>query len=209
MMGVDASYPFNQRLTGTFFLINGYWHQADANSRSSGGQLAYQASPLVSVKETVLWGHHQSDTSFKYWRYLTDSIVERKTDRLTTAFEYIYSVERIDTTGNPHALMMSGQLPIHWVMNKHWSATVRPEVFWDRDGRWTLARRTVKAVPTTLGYRIPYRQANAILRLEHRCDDSRGPDGGFFRGAELQPGVVDLTPTQNLLIFGLIFTFDH
>ncbi|MFY9572267.1 MAG: hypothetical protein WAV20_12780, partial [Blastocatellia bacterium] len=35
------------------------------------------------------------------------------------------------------------------------------------------------------------------------------PDGGFFRGAEVQPGVVGLTPIQHLLTFGLIFTFDH
>jgi hypothetical protein len=210
MMGVNASYPFNAKLTGVLFLINGYWHLADANSvPSSGGQLAYKASPRVSLKETVLAGPHQSDTSFKYWRYLADSIVERKTDRLTTAFEYIYSVERVDTTGNPPALMMSAQLPIHWAMSKQWSATIRPEIFWDRDGRWTLSRQTVKAVTTTLEYRIPYRDANAILRLEHRYDDSRGADGGFFRGAEVQPGVVGLTPTQHLLIVGLIFTFDH
>jgi hypothetical protein len=210
MMGVNASYPFNAKLTGVLFLISGYWHLADANSvPSSGGQLAYKASPRVSVKETVLAGPHQSDTSFKYWRYLADSIVERKTDRLTTAFEYIYSVERVDTIGNPPALMMSAQLPIHWAMSKQWSATIRPEVFWDRDGRWTLSRQTVKAVTTTLEYRIPYRDANAILRLEHRYDDSRGADGGFFRGAEVQPGVVGLTPTQHLLIVGLIFTFDH
>jgi putative OmpL-like beta-barrel porin-2 len=210
MMGGNASYPFNRKLTGALFLINGYWHLADANSvPSSGGQLAYTVSPVMSVKETVLWGPHQSDTSFRYWRYLTDTIVERKTDRLTTAFEYIYSAENVATTGNPYALMMSSQLPVHWTMNKQWSVTIRPEVFWDRDGRWTLARQTVKAVTTTLEYRISYRKTNTILRLEHRYDDSRGPDGGFFRGAEIQPGVVGLTPTQNLLIFGLIFTLDH
>ena len=105
--------------------------------------------------------------------------------------------------------MMAGQLPVHWTLNKHWSTSVRPEVFWDRDGRWTLARQTVKAITTTLEYRLPYRWTNTILRLEHRWDDSRGPDGGFFRGAEVAPGVIGLTPTQHLLIFGLIFTFDR
>jgi hypothetical protein len=99
--------------------------------------------------------------------------------------------------------MMAGQLPVHLVLTKRWSATVRPEFLWDRDGRWTTARQTVKAVTSTLEYRIPYRQAATILRLEHRYDDSRGPDGGFFRG------VGGLTPTQHLLIFGVIFTFDR
>ncbi|HXG94732.1 MAG TPA: outer membrane beta-barrel protein [Blastocatellia bacterium] len=210
MMGVNASYPFNEKLTGAFFVINGYWHLANANSvPSSGGQLAYKASPRVTVKETVLWGPHQSNTSFKFWRFLTDTIVECKTDRVTFAFEYIYSSERVDALGTPRALMMAGQLPVHFALNKRWSATVRPEVFWDRNGRWTLARQTVKAITTTLEYRIPYRQTNTILRLEHRYDDSRGPDGGFFRGAEVQPGMVGLTPTQHLLIFGLLFTFDR
>jgi len=210
MMGVNASYPFNKKLTGTLFAVTGYWHLANANSvPSSGGQLAYKPSPSVTLKETVLWGPHQSNTSLNYWRFLTDSIVERKTDRVTIGLEYIFSAERVAVVGSPNALMMAGQLPLHWAMSKRWSTTVRPEVFWDRDGRWTLARQTVKAVTTTLEYRIPYRQASTILRLEHRYDDSRGPQGGFFRGAEVPPGVIGLTPTQHLLIFAVIFTLDH
>jgi putative OmpL-like beta-barrel porin-2 len=210
MMGVNASYPFNEKLTAGFFLINGYWHLANANRvPSSGGQLAYKPSPRLTLKETVLWGPHQSNTSFKFWRSLSDSLVECRGDRVTFAFEYLTSWERVEGTGARRALMMAGQLPVHWTLNNRWSATVRPEVFWDRDGRWTLARQTVKAVTTTLEYRIPYKWTNTILRLEHRYDDSRGPDGGFFRGAEVHPGVVGLTPTQHLLIFGLIFTFDR
>jgi len=50
MMGVNASYPFTDKATGTFFVVNGYWHLANANSvPSSGGQLAYKASPRVTV----------------------------------------------------------------------------------------------------------------------------------------------------------------
>jgi Putative beta-barrel porin-2, OmpL-like. bbp2 len=210
MMGVNASYPFNEKVTGTFFVVNGYWHLARANNvPSSGGQIAYKVNPRVTVKETVLFGPHQSNKSFKFWRFLTDTILEGKTDRVTIAFEYIYSQERVDSPGSPRALMMSSQLPVRWALNKHWALAVRPEVFWDRDGRWTLARQTVKAFTTTLEYRLPYRWTNTIFRLEHRFDDSRGPDGGFFRGREVQPGVVGLTPSQHLLIFATIFTFDR
>jgi hypothetical protein len=166
-------------------------------------------NPRVSVKETLLFGPHQSNKSFKFWRFLTDTIVERKTDRVTLAFEYIFSQERVDAPGSPRALMMSSQLPVRWTMNKRWSLSFRPEVFWDRDGRWTLARQTVKAFTTTLEYRLPYRWTNTIFRLEHRFDDSRGPDGGFFRGREVQQGVVGLTPSQHLVIFATIFTFDR
>jgi hypothetical protein len=97
---------------------------------------------------------------------------------------------------------------VHWVFNKHWSATVRPELYWDRDGRLSGFRQTVKANTTTLEYRTSYRQSTAIVRLEHRIDDSRGPGGGFFRGGEIAPGVVAVTPTQNLVILAVIVAFD-
>ena len=210
MMGVNASYPISGKLTGSLFVVNGYWHLARANNvPSSGGQLAYKINPRVTLKQTALLGPHQANKSFKFWRFLSDTIIERKVDRLTSAFEYTASWERVDAPGNPTALMMSSQLPVRWTMNKNWSIAVRPEVFWDRDGRWTLARQTVKAFTSTVEYRMPYRWSNAIVRLEHRWDDSRGREGGFFRGREISPGVVGLTPSQHLLIFGLIFTMDR
>jgi hypothetical protein len=209
MMGINASYPFSQKLTGTVFLVNDYFHLADPNSvPSSGAQLAYKASEHTTVKQTLLWGPHQSNTALEYWRFLSDSIVEWKTDRITTAFEYHVGEEKVTVPGTPRALWMAGQLPVHWVFNKHWSVTVRPEVYWDRDGRLTGFSQTVKANTTTLEYRIPYRQAAALVRLEHRVDDSRGPGGGFFNDGQVQPGVVGLKPTQHLLVLGVILTYD-
>jgi hypothetical protein len=59
-----------------------------------------------------------------------------------------------------------------------------------------------------LEYRLPHWKTNTIARLEYRVDDSRGAGGGFFRGAEISPGVTALVPTQQMLVFGLIFTFE-
>ncbi len=109
---------------------------------------------------------------------------------------------------HPSNHLFSAQLPARWNVRGPWSMTLRPEFAWDSDGRWTGFAQTIKAVTTTLEYRLPYRKTNTILRLEHRYDDSRGRGGGFFRGAEVQPGVVGLTPTQHLLIFGVMLTFD-
>ena len=129
MMGINARYPFSKKLTGTVFLVNDYFHLADPNSvPSSGAQLAYKASDHTTVKQTLLWGPHQSNTALEYWRFLSDSIVERKTDRFPTAFEY-HVGEKVTVPGAPRALWMAGQLPVHWVFNKHWSVTVRPEVY--------------------------------------------------------------------------------
>ena len=209
MMGANASYPFSEKVTGALFVINGYWHLANANRvPSSGGQIAFKPSSRWTFKHTVVAGPHQNNTSIEFWRVLADSIVDRKGERVTVALEFMYSTEKVAVPDGRRALMLAAQLPVHWSVNKRWSVTFRPELFWDRDGRWTMARQTVKAVTTTIEYRI-HRQFDTILRLEHRYDDSRGSEGGFFRGAEIKPGLIPLTPTQHLAIVGLIFTFDH
>jgi hypothetical protein len=209
MMGVNAAYPFTDKLTGTFYVINGYWHLANANSvPSSGVQLAYKMTPQVTLKETVLWGPHQSNTSLAFWRFLSDTIIERRTDRVVVTLNSHFATERVDSPGRPRAWWVASQVPVRWTVRDPWSIAVRPEVAWDSDGRWTLAEQTVKAITSTLEYRTPHRWANALIRLEHRFDDSRGPGGGFFDDGEVSPGVIGLKPTQHLLILGLILTFD-
>ncbi len=209
MMGVNAQYPLTDRLTGTVYVVNGYWHLAHANNVvSSGGQLAYKPTDHLTLKTTVLYGPHQTNTALEFWRVLSDNIVEWKTQRFTIAGEGFVGTEKVDSVGTPRALWISSQLPMRFAATDRFSISVRPEVYWDRDGRTTLARQTVKANTTTLEYRIPYRQAGVILRLEHRIDDSRGPDGGFFKDGDVAPGVPGLAPTQNLLIVAAIVTFD-
>jgi Putative beta-barrel porin-2, OmpL-like. bbp2 len=209
MFGVNASYPFTKKIAATGFVINDYFHLAHPNNVPSlGGQLSYSATQHLNFKETLLYGPHQADTSLEFWRFFSDTIAEWKNSRLTTAFEYQIGTEKMNIPGTPRALWMSAQLPIHRVIAGAWSATVRPEFAWDREGRWTGSKQTIKALTTTLEYRLPYWKTNTIARLEYRVDDSRGAGGGFFRGAEFSPGVVPLVPTQQLLALGLIFTFE-
>jgi hypothetical protein len=209
MTGVNASYAVTDKATVTAFVVNGYWHLADANHvPTTGGQVAYKANPRVSVKQTVMLGPHQANTSPAFWRVLSDTIVERKGERMVGAFEYQFSSESVDAPGNPRAYWMSAQLPLHVTLHGPWSVSVRPEVAWDSTGRWTGSEQSIRAITTTIECRVPYRWANAVFRVEHRFDDSKGPGGGFFTTDETRPGVLGLTPTQHLLIAGLIFTFD-
>lgn len=209
MLGVNAAYPLTDTLTGTFFVVNGYWHLADANSvPSSGLQLAYKATSQITFKETVMTGPHQSNTSAEFWRHIADTIVERRTDRVVGAFEFHFATERVDATAPFRAWWIAAQLPVRWNVQGPWSVAVRPEVAWDSTGRWTLAEQDVRALTTTLEYRLPYKWAAAILRAEYRVDNSTGAQGGFFDDHEVSPGVIALRPTQHLFVFGAIFTFD-
>jgi hypothetical protein len=209
MLGVNASYPATSRLTATGFVVNGYWHLAHANNVPSfGGQLAYKATDRVTVKETVLYGPHQTDTALRFWRFFSDSIVERKAGAVTAAFEYQIGTEGVATVGDPRALWMATQAVVNWSVVGPWSVIVRPEFAWDRDGRWIGAEQSVRAFTATLEYRRPVGQAQGIVELEYRVDDSRGPGGGFFTAPDVRPGVPGLTPTQHLFGVALIFTFD-
>lgn len=209
MFGVNVGYSFSKKVSATAFVINDYAHLAHPNNVPSfGGQLSYAATEQVNFKETMLYGPQQSDTSLEFWRFFSDSILEWKKDKFTAAFEYQIGTEKVNVAGTPRALWMSAQLPFHRVIAGPWSATVRPEFAWDRDGRWTGSKQTIKALTTTLEYRVPYWKTNTIARLEYRVDDSRGAGDGFYRGAFISPGVVALVPTQQLLGIGLIVTFE-
>jgi hypothetical protein len=209
MLGVNASYPFTKKLSGTLFVINAYSHLSHANDvPSTGGQLAFKATDHVTVKETLFYGPQQSNTSLRYWRFFSDSIVERKTDRLVVAFEYQVGTENLAVAGTPRVFWTSAQLPVHWIFSRHWSATLRPEFYWDPDGRLTGSEQFIKANTTMLEYRWPYRRFNTMVRLEHRFDNSTGKGGGFFHDGLVPPGVVRLTPSQQLLILGMILSFD-
>src|SRR5437879_366499 len=87
MLGVNASYPITPKLTATAAIVNGYWHLANANDVPSFvGQAAYKASDRITIRQTVMFGPHQQNTDVNFVRVLSDTIVERKTVRATTAF---------------------------------------------------------------------------------------------------------------------------
>ena len=209
MFGVAAGYPFTERLTGTVYVINGYFHLSRPNDPPSyGGQLAYKATPRLTIKETVYYGPEQAETSIEFWRLFFDTIAEWKSDEVTLAFEHQIGTENLAAPGSPRTFWTGAMLPMRWNFSGPWSVAVRPEFYWDRNGRLTGFEQFVKAVTTTLEYRAPSQWTNAILRLEHRFDESTGVGGGFFKGHEISPGVIGLTAAQHLLIFSAIMTFD-
>jgi putative OmpL-like beta-barrel porin-2 len=207
MLGVNGSYPFTGKLTGTFYVVNGYWHLADANSvPSSGVQLAYKATPQVTLKETVLYGPHQPNTALEFWRFLADTIVERRWGSVVVAGNFHFSEERVDAVDPFRAWWVAAQLPVRWNARGPWSVSIRPEVARDSSGRWTLAEQTVRAVTTTLEYKASRKSANTILRFEYRVDKSTGAQGGFFDRGEAAPGGIRLRPTQHLFVLAAILT---
>jgi hypothetical protein len=61
-----------------------------------------------------------------------------------------------------------------------WSVAVRPEVYWDPQGRMTEHEQLIWANTSTLEYKRHLGRQLIIVRLEHRYDRSTGSQGGFF-----------------------------
>ena len=209
MLGVNASYPVTSRLTVTGFVLNGYWHLAHANNVPSvGGQLAYKATDRVTVKETVLYGPHQTDTALRYWRFFSDSIVERKAGPLTAAFEYQIGTEGVATAGDPRRIVDgragAGEVGGPRTVVRHRASGIRlgSRRSLDRSGAVREGVHVDGRVPAAFGARTGDRKAGIPRRRFARSG------GGFFTEPDVRPGVPGLTPTQHLFGVGLIFTFD-
>lgn len=95
-----------------------------------------------------------------------------------------------------------------WRFSKAWAIGVRPELYYDPDGTMTGARQFIKGVTTTLDYKWLYGWTTTLFRLEYRFNNSTGPQGGFYTGGQVAPGVIGLTPSQNLLFFSILWSFD-
>lgn len=210
MFGVNAKYPVNENLTVTTFVINGYAHLSHPNDLPSYGvQLVYKLTPRLTATQTTYWGPDQTDTALEFWRLYGNQILEWKGDDVTIAASFDIGTECIaNQPGSPRTFAMGGNMVVRWHIAGPWSVALRPEFYWDRNGRWTGSEQFVKAMTSTVEYKIPYRWANMMVRLEHRYDESTGAGGGFFKNGEVNPGALRLVPSQHLFLVGMLWTFD-
>ncbi|MGB4068771.1 MAG: outer membrane beta-barrel protein [Nitrospira sp.] len=210
MFGVNAQYPLNDNLTVTAFVVNSYYHLAHPNDLPSyGGRWVWKAMPRFTVMQTFYAGPDQTDTSLEFWRLYGNHILEWKGDDVTVAASFDIGTESMaGQPGRPRTFVMGGNMVVRWHITGPWSVTVRPEFYWDRNGRWTGSEQFVKAITSTVEYKVPYQWTNMVVRAEHRYDDSTGVGGGFFKNGGIRPDVVGLAREQHLLLLGVLVSFD-
>ncbi|MBH0208584.1 MAG: porin [Nitrospira sp.] len=210
MFGVNAQYPVSDTFTVTAFVVNSYYHLAYPNDHPSyGGRWIWKVVPRFTLMQTFYAGPDQADTSMEFWRLYGNHILEWKGDAVTVAASFDIGTENIaGRPGSPRTFVMGGNMVVKWHVTGPWSVAVRPEFYWDRNGRWTGAEQFVKAVTSTVEYTLPYQWTRAMVRMEHRYDESTGVGGGFFRNGESRFGIPRLAAGQHLLLIGLLLTFD-
>ncbi len=210
MFGVGAKYPVREQLTVGLYVINGYWHLAHPNNQPSyGTQFLWTPTKQLTVTQNFYYGPDQRNTDIRYWRFFSDSILQWKNETVTIAFSYDIGTERMAERPDGLRTFWTGAaLFARWQLAPPWAVALRPEVYWDRHGRQTGFEQVVKAVTSTVEYKVPYSATNTTFRLEYRYDDSTGAQGGFFKGGEIRPGVMGLAQGQHMLIFAALWTYD-
>ncbi len=210
MFGVAAQYPVTDRLQVNLYAINGYNHLSHPNNQFSyGTQVAYRLAGGWTVTENLYYGPDQSNSFLQFWRFFSDSIIEWKRDRLTLALAYDIGTENAaELSGHPRTFWTAAAFYTHWKVGGPWSVGLRPEFYWDRNGRISGSEQLLKALTTTLEYRWTDITHSAVIRLEHRYDESSGMGRGFFKGSERAPGVIGLTREQHLILMSLVLAFD-
>ena len=211
MFGLGAIYPASENLRLGFYVINGYNYLSHPNDQPSyGTQVVWKPASHLTVTENLYYGPDQSNTDWTYWRFFSDSIVEWKEGPVTLAASYDIGTENAaEQAGHPRTFWTGGALYARWNVSGPWSLALRPEFYWDRNGRISGAEQLLKAMTTTLEYKWTHSWQMALLRLEYRYDESTGLGGGFFKRGELSPGVIGLAREQQLLLFSIIWAFDR
>lgn len=210
MFGASAQYQFSETVKTAFYVINRYNFLSYPNHLPGyGTRVSWAASPELTFTQNLYYGPDQSNTELKFWRFFSDSIVEWRRGDVTVAMAYDVGTERaIPESGGEQEFWTGGAIWTRWQFAQPWAVAVRPELYYDPNGILTGARQFIKAVTTTLEYKWAYAWTTTIFRLEYRFDNSTGPQGGFYARGQVTPGVIGLTPSQNLLFLSALWSFD-
>lgn len=211
VFGLGATYRVDEAWQAGFYVINGYNYLSHINNQPSyGTQLQWTPASHVTVTQNLYYGPDQSNTAIEFWRFFSDSILEWKDGPWTLALAYDVGTENAaEQTGHPRTLWTAGAFYARWNVQGPWSVALRPEFYWDRNGRISGSEQLLKAMTTTLEYKWAHPWQTALLRMEHRYDESTGVGGGFFKRGDASPGVPGLAREQHLLLLSVVWAIDR
>ena len=210
VFGVGGRYAITHNVDVGFHVMNGFQYLTHANNLPGyGAEVDWRLAKRVVLAQNFYYGPDQTDTSLRFWRFFSDTQLQWRGDDLTIALAYDIGTERAAEQVDHGRMFWTGAaLFTKWDIIGPWSVAVRPEWFWDRNGRVSQAEQLLWAVTSTLAYERHIRRHLWVARLEYRYDHSTGPDGGFFKQGDIAPGVPRLVPSQHIILFSLLWAFD-
>jgi len=208
LIGGGALYPVNDQIDVGVYLVTDYNYLAYTNSQPKyAWQSTWRVTPNLKFMQNAFVGPQQTQTAFQYWRGYSNTMLEWSESEYSVALAYDVGSERqAQSQAHVQSLWMGSAMFTRWNFYGPWSVALRPEIYWDPNGTMTGSIQFIKAITSTLEYKLTEGEMNGRIRLEYRYDNSTGTQGGFY-GA----GGVDgpLVAGQSTVFFALLVNYDH
>jgi hypothetical protein len=218
--GLRLSGALLDQLTVTLGVNNGWDQVSDANKQKTlEAGLAF--TPVKSFSLTVdgYFGReplaivNNVPSAAEGQRALVDVVATWSvTDKLSIVGNYDHGEQKDDTAGAPVGKFTwdGGALYLNYTLSDRWSASLRGELFHDKDGYRTGVidpatgkGQTWKELTLTLGY-APTK--NMLLRFEGRYDKS-DVSGAFIKDIDSASGAIQYNDTQSSVALEALYKF--
>ena len=205
LMGAGGQYSVNDDLSVGFYLLSDFNYLGYVNGQPKyGAQVVWSFAPGWKLSQSLFLGPEQTRTAMRYWRAFSDTILQWSDESFSAALAYDAGTEQVADSGL-QTLWMGSALFTRWHIEGPWSVAVRPELYWDPNGRLTGSKQFIKSITATLEYRWPIGPSAMALRAEYRYDDSTGKEGGFF---DPRNGGATLVAGQNAVFLSCLWSYD-
>lgn len=193
------------------WITNG-WQLLSDNNKAPSVMLAYVFAPSEKFNfgEYVWIGPEQADMRPRAWRLFSDTQFTYNTERFGIGGVFDIGADpRTDLPMTPWQMWVVGAVFTRWrVLGQHrtWDMAVRPEFFWDRDGRMYGVPQALVAGTFTNNFRV---FNNLLLRLEYRYDWSSNANGFFYRHDAIRDEAPGLARQQHTVFLSVAGVFAH
>lgn len=206
LIGAGGQYPVSEQLTAGFYVLSDYDYLAFRGDQPKyATQLTWTPAPAWKISQSVFAGPEQQNAAPGDWRYFSDTIIQWSQDDLMVSLAYDAGTERLMQAGHRQTSWMGSALFTRWHVGGPWTLALRPEIYWDDDGRMTGNRQLIKAITATVEYKIPVQMFSLSFRSEYRHDESTGSGGGFFKRGQDETVLI---PGQDLVLFSCLLSLD-
>lgn len=218
--GLRGTYAFNDQVTFTLGVNNGWDQVSDANKEKTL-EFGLTWTPIKAftfvvdgyVGKEPLGIVNNVSTAAQGQRFLIDAVATwNVNDKFTILANYDHGQQKNDTFGaaKDQYRWNGAAIYFNYQFTDQWSASLRGEYFDDKDGyrtgvvnpvsgegqKWKEATLTFAYAPTK----------HFLLRIEGRYDKST-IDGAFIKSMGSTPGSLDVTDNQNSVAFEGIYKF--
>ncbi|MCY0992693.1 outer membrane beta-barrel protein [Nannocystis sp. ILAH1] len=211
LSGLKLAQTIRDKHQVQLWIVNGWQLLAD-NNKAPSVMLGYTFTPSdkFNLGEYVWIGPEQADMRPRAWRLFSDTQATYNTERFGVGALFDVGADpRTDLPLSPWQMWMNGAVFTRWrVLGKlrTWDMALRPEFFWDRDGRMFGVPQTLVSAAFTNNVRV---FNNLLVRLEYRYDHSTSPTGFFYRGPAIMDGGPGLARDQHTIFFSVAGVFAH